>query len=183
VGSNNTAVKRLQWVEPRWSWQPQLVAELRRARLLSVRFWLRIGGFAYGVLLAILTAAFLAIPGLQVPLRIYFAPCGLAIVMLTPLGVQFLFSRRIKVWDGNVILMHGSAGVRIDPGSVISSQLDASDPTRVHWNIEFRTRRGREKIVSIGVPPSVDLVKLTEAAGPLLDGSSIPRPPQILVSP
>ena len=129
-----------QWAEPKWSYQPQVKAEL--ARMLNLKMWLRIC-FVSLLLAGLMNyAARQAFPDLEFDWFTAFT--GSIVVLLFILGMMFailwFIPPVVRINDKAIRRQHGQSARTVMRSDIRSITIDLANPSQPWLHIETGKR-------------------------------------------
>lgn len=168
VGGNRNARRRfatkklkLTWSVPRWAYTRRLWLQMNH--VLNPVTLIRMALVTLIVATGMIVGLKWAIPQIVLPnfgILLLAFPAILVIVVLQ-FGLLVLIPPTATIRPESIFVQHGQSALRIDAKTIIAAYLTVHAGDRIRLRICY-TRNDKLKSRVIGVPPTVDLDRLTE---------------------
>ena len=90
-----------------------------------------------------------------------FAIPAIVLILVAQFGILTLIPPTVTIRADKILVQHGQSATIIDPKNVTATYLTFHSDDRIRLRICY-TKKSKTKSRVIGVPPSVDIGKLTE---------------------
>ena len=156
-----TAKPKLTWNVPRWAYTRRLWSQLNH--IINPVSLCRITIVTVVVSAVVLAGLKWAVPKFVVPnlWPIVFAFPAILLMLVAQFGILTLIPPTVTIRADKILVQHGQSATIIDPNTVTATYLTFHPDDRIRLRIRY-TKKMKPKSRVIGVPPTVDISKLSE---------------------